>query len=126
MRAADLKLLAGRTFRFQVSWHNQVQQEDGSLSIEAVDITACDLVCEVRRRCDTTLLARADLANGGIVIDDAQHANVSVTFAASATHGLAAYPLGEAVYELICQFPNGDVHSVLRGLVEIETEITQL
>lgn len=125
MRTPDLHIQAGRSFRFKVGWQNR-NTEAGQSILQPVDISNCQLVCELRNVADHALLARADSDDNGITILDAENALVSVFFAPQLTKGLPTITLGDAVYELVCRFPSGDAYSVLRGLVAIDAEIIPL
>lgn len=125
MRAPDLHIQAGRSYRFKVGWKNRTTQ-DGQQSMQPVNITNCQMVCEIRSQADKSLIARADSNGNGIDILNAEDALVSVCFSPETTKGQPATKLGEAVYELMCRFPSGDAYSVVRGLVAIEPEIIPL
>lgn len=114
MAASDLKLIAGTTFSFGVTWQTQA----GDV-VTPVDITGCTARFQMREVASGALLAQASTESDGIKIIDGVKGEISVSLLPTKTKGLTNKIIGDVAYELRGYFPSGDVYTLMSGFVAI-------
>ncbi len=114
MADSDLRMTAGTTFDFGITW----QTQNGDQLIP-VDITGCTACFQMRVVSTGALLAEAKTEGDGIDIPNGPDGSISVSIHPSKTLGLNSYRIGKVQYELRVYFPSGDVYSVISGSIAI-------
>ncbi|AWG87332.1 TPA: hypothetical protein ACX3GV_004548 [Vibrio parahaemolyticus] len=114
MAASDLRLVAGTTFGFSMTW--ETENEAGELA--PVDITGCSAKFVMKAKASGAVLATASTGDG-VEIPDGPTGEVVVTLAPEKTAGLTEAKIGQVGYELRVYFPSGDVYSLVIGFVAI-------
>lgn len=112
--ASDLRLVAGTTFAFGLTW----QQKAGG-QLLPVDISGCTARFQMRDVASTGLLVEATSEKGNIEIPNGPNGQINVSINPDDTKALGAATVGSVAYELRVYFPSGDVYSLMSGFVAI-------